>query len=528
MNKTFKKIFCLTTLGLSGALNAMTGPDSDSKTFGFTFFNGRSQLLNLPRRLVQVAEFFAPCDTDCLNGFLSFTPEFVRTFDRDEIGKFLFYNGTNMMTFGPAATPGVDVFARNFFLNDDFSGILTALPRKEDALLDIQFRLNLDEWIPGLYLDVHAPITWTRWSVNFDQNITSTGTTIASGALGNPLALGSPVSNILSAYNGQQLNTTGFPSLKQVLSFGRVDTSDAMNGSSEISGKQTKTRLADVEAALGYNFLCDERYHLGTDFRVVFPAGNKPEAVFLFEPIAGGGHHYHVGAGISAHYEFWNNCCDSAFNVWAETTFYTVLNARQRRLFDLANPDGTQNIGSSRLLIKKFIGGEFNEILFGPNVLALTCKVRNSLQMEAALLFDYYRCGFILDTGYGFWLRSKDRISHIQAIQPQTFGLAGTTAPAIVGNPASNVTASRTQINGVNGNLIDPAIVYITNDQLFVDSAANPQAFSHKFFAHAGYTWEDCDYTPFLGIGGEVEFSGKRNYAFDQWGFWIKAGFAFS
>lgn len=508
--------------------NTLADPISP-KTFGFTFFSQRPQWSNLARWLVGVTDYLVPCDIDCLNGFLTFTPEYTRSFDRDEIGKFLFYNGTNRMTFGAANTTGVDVFARNFFLNDNFNGIVTALPRVENALLDIQFRLNLDEWIPGLYFNMHSPITWTRWTVNFDQNITSTGSSIAAFALGNPDPFSSPVGSILAAYNGQQLDTMHFPDLKQVLHFGRVDTSDAMNGSDEVSGVQSKTRLADVEVALGYNFLCDECYHVGADFRVVFPASNRPNAVFLFEPVAGNGKHYEVGAGISAHYEFWNNCCDSSFSVWAEADFYTVLKGRQRRIFDLKNADGTHNVGSSRLLIKKFLGApdnpQLSEILYGPNVLALNCKVRNSLHTEAALLFDYYRCGFTLDAGYNLWLRTKDKISDIDSIQPNTYGLAGQTTGN--GGPTALNTGSSAKING-SGGTPDVVNQYINNSQLFIGSAANPEAISHKFFVHASYAWENCDYTPFLGFGGEVEFSGKRNSALDQWGIWIKGGFAFS
>ena len=525
MNRMRKSLFCISLFLSTGIANALDDCSTSSSTFGHTFFSQRPQWSNLARRLVGVTEFFVPCDIDCLNGFLAFTPEYTRSFDRDEIGKFLFYNGTNKMTFGAAGAEGVDVFARNFFLNDQFNGDLTALPRVENALLDIQFRLNLDEWISGLYFDIHALINWTRWSVNFDENITSTGQTIAAETLGNTSDLPSPIGSILAAYNGQQLNVVNFPDLKQVLQFGRVDTSDASNGSNEVSGQQTKARLADVEAALGYNFLCDECYHLGADFRVVFPAGNRPNATFLFEPVAGNGKHYEIGAGVSGHYEFWNNCCDSSFSVWAEGNFYTVLKGRQRRIFDLKNTDSTQNVGSNRLLIKKFVGGVYaDEVLFGPNVLALNCKVRNSLHAEVALLFDYYRCGFTLDAGYNLWTRTKDKINDIEPIPANTFALQGQTLTA---GPTVNQTGSTAQING-SGGAPDAVNTYITNDSLFIGSAANPRALSHKFFGHASYAWENCDYTPFLGLGGEVEFSGKRNAALDQWGIWIKGGFAFS
>lgn len=525
-----KRFFCILLMLSSMYANAVENSCFSPQTFGHTFFSQRPQWSNLARRLVGVTEFLVPCDIDCLNGFLSFTPEYIRSFDRDEIGKYFFFNGTNMMTFGAAGATGVDVFARNFFLNDNFNGIVTALPRVENALLDIDFRLNLDEWVCGLYFEIHAPVTWSSWTVNLTENVITTGTYIETFALGNTSAISSPVLSILAAFNGQQLDTTDFPDLKQVLQFGRVDTSDAMNSQTpETTGQQTRTRLADVEVAFGYNILCGECYHLGFDARVVFPSSNRPNAMFLFEPVAGNGKHYEVGGGVSTHYEFWNNCCDSSFAVWAEADFYTVLKGRQRRIFDLKNTDSTQNVGSNRLLIKRFTGAPADpvlaEILYGPNVLALNCKVRNSLHVEAAVLFDYYRCGFTLDAGYNVWSRSKDLIDHIEQIPPNTYGLAGQTLGT--GSTTANNTGSTAQINGTGGEP-DPVNIYLSNDQLCICSAATPRSISHKFFAHASYAWENCDYTPFLGLGGEVEFSGNKNSAFDQWGLWIKGGFAFS
>lgn len=523
MNKSLKILFCIACFtGIGSSFAAVS-------TYGYTFFSQRPQWSNLPRQWVGVTDYLFPCDCDFLNGYLSCTPEFTRSFDRDEIGKFLFYNGTNMMTFGSAGGTGVDVFARNFFLNDNFNGTLTALPRVENFIFDIQFRLNLDEWLPGLYFDIHGPINWTQWSVNFNEDVITSGTAIAQYALGNTTAFASPINSILAAYNGQTLDPTDFPNLKEILQYGRVDTSDANNGSTKIRGAQTKISLADVETALGYSFLCNDSYHFAVDFRVVFPASNRPTAIFLFEPIAGNGNHYEVGGGTSAHYEFWNNCCDSSFSIWAEGTFYTVLKSRQRRLFDLANADGTQNIGSSRLLIKQFTGAPtapaLNQILFGPNVLALHCKVSNALHAEAMVLFDYYRCGFMLDAGYNLWARTQDKITDIDIIPPNTYGLAGQTLGT--GGSTANNTGSTAQINGTGG-AADLTNVYISNEQLYIGSAANPTALSHKFFAHANYAWENCDYTPFVGLGGEVEFSGSKNSALDQWGIWIKGGFAFS
>ena len=213
-----------------------------------------------------------------------------------------------------------------------------------------------------------------------------------------------------------------------------------------------------------------------------------------------------------------------------------MFKGRQRRLFDLIKPsDGSQNIGSHQLLIKRFTGTQaapaLAEILFGPNVLALECKVRNNIHTDIAFLFDYQRCGFTLDIGYNFWARTRDRITNVKfpANMQDTglFGLAGRTLG--FGGATANQTDSTIMIDGTATGPIDPPpmIDIITTDSLSIESAEHPTAMSHKIFAHAQYAWDGCDYTPFIGLGGAIEFSGRRNNALDQWHFWAKGGFAF-
>ena len=208
------------------------------------------------------------------------------------------------------------------------------------------------------------------------------------------------------------------------MQYGRVDDSTT-------SGKKSKVGVADIEAVVGYNFLCCDTYHVGIDIRGIFPTGNRPEAIFLFEPICGNGKHFEIGASINAHYEFWNNCCDSSFSGWIQGAIYHVFKAKQRRIFDLNNANGTQNIGSNRLLIKKYSNGAYaGEVLFGPNVLALECKVSNAVRANLVALFDYKRCGFNLDVGYEFWVRTKDKLVVTQQIPANTYGVAGDSGTA--------------------------------------------------------------------------------------------------
>jgi len=351
-------------------------------TFGKTTFLNRSVGSNKILQEVNTVHFWSPCDTDCLNGYVSILGSYDKSFDRDEIGKYLFFNGTNTMRVSTAnyitvgsqtsALPGVDIFSENLFLNNNgptpegapsvFDSSITALPDVVNVTADLNFHLNFDEWVSGLSLDIHAPINWAHWDLSLTETPINTGTSIIPQTFGNPTAFPSSVNSVIAALNGQTIDTANFPLLKEPLKFGRYN------------GSETKTLVADVEMAVGYNFLCCDYYHFGFDVRAIFPTGTRPDAQFWFNPVVGNGHHFEVGAGASAHYELWNNACDSSFSVWGNGKVYHMFRTTQRRIFDLKNADGSQNIGSNRLLLKRFSGAPsapvLNEIIFGPKILA--------------------------------------------------------------------------------------------------------------------------------------------------------------
>jgi hypothetical protein len=500
MNRIIKGIFGFTLL--AGSLQA------SEPVFGKTFFNHRSQGDNFARWLAGQAHHTHLCDTDCINGSLAITPHYFQTFNEKETGTWFFFNGTNTMRFGPLAdSANIAVWSRNFFLNDQFDGTVTANPVVRNFVIDLNFFLGLDEWVRGLYFRVDVPINWTSWDMKLTQTITNVGTTIAANRFGNAVAAASPRSSIIQAWMGGALNPTDFPFLRQEMRFATID------------GKQTKTGVADITFILGYDILCNECSHLGFNVQVIAPTGTRPDAQFVFEPILGNGRHVEVGAGFSGHFELWNNGCDQSFGVFFEGAVYHMFRAKQKRTFDLRN----NGVGSRYLFFKRFnTDGTFaNEVLFGPNVLTRDIRVKNDVHGEGTIMFDYQHCGFTFDAGYDIWGRTRDKISITEAIPANTFGIQGDQPTT------NNNTASQTRINGANATVADPTPVFIRTEDLDIASAEHPGAVSHKLFAHIAYTWENCDYLPFVGIGGEVEFSGRNNRAFDQWGVWIKGGFTF-
>ncbi len=260
---------------------------------------------------------------------------------------------------------------------------------------------------------------------------------------------------------------------------------------------------------------------------IIAPTGTRPDGEFVFEPIVGNGRHVEVGGGASGHFELWNNGCDQSFMVYFQGFALHMFRSKQVRTFDLKN----NGIGSRYLLIKRFNpsdGVYANEVLFGPNVLSRRCRVTNDIHGEGAFMFDYQHCGFTFDVGYNIWGRTRDKVTLAEGIPASTFGIQGntdTSMPFVVDN--TNNTASQTRITGQNSDTIDIPPVFIRTDDLDIESASHPGAISHAVFTHLAFTWENCDYLPYVGIGGEVEFSGRNNRALDQWGVWIKGGFTF-
>lgn len=494
---------------LSLALLVGFSARADEAIFGKTFFNHRSQGSNFARWLAGQAHHTHICDTDCINGSLAITPYYSQTFNAKELGQWFFFNGTNTMRFANAGVG--DVFARNFFLNDGFDGSITANPRVQNFIVDFNFFLGLDEWVRGLYFRVDVPINWTNWDMRLTETNTSGGATIAANKLGNVAAAASPRKTIKEAWAGKTLDVNTFPDLKQEMRFARID------------GKQTKTSVADVNLMLGYDFICCDCAHLGVNFQVIIPTGTRPDGEFVFEPIVGNGRHVEIGGGLSGHFELWNNGCDQSFGVFVEGGAYHMFRAKQKRTFDLKQ----NGIGSRYLLLKKFDStpAYAGEVVFGPNILTRNIKVSNNVHGDGVVMFDYQNGGFTFDVGYNIWGRTADKLTITEEIPADTYGVQGNT-DARVGVGTSDDTQSQADIKG-NFGATDATPVFISTSDLDIESATHPGAVSHKIFGHLGYTWENCDYLPFLGLGGELEFSGRNNRAFDQWGVWVKGGFTF-
>lgn len=536
MRPTYSKIIlslALTscTLHLSGAVCEKT-----VKRYGFPFYKQRPQILNIPRRVAgELQNLFRP-NLEYVNGNISLLAEYTRSFNTEELGQYVFFNGKDTMTFGPAGDTTTDVAAREFLLGENFTSEVTTTPRVQNFILQFAFRLGLDEWIKNLYFDLHAPFVWTKWDLNLEEKILSSGTGyIPQGELGNNNAqIKAPFKNVINAWNGQRT----VAEVEDTMNFGRVD------------GGKTELKLADMEFVVGYNIVNKDWVHFGLNFRVIVPTGNNPASEYLFEPIAGDADHTAIGPGIDGHFKLHNTELNDSYSFYYFAHIYHMLKQEQPRTFDLKE----NGVGSRYLLFKRFddLNLYENTIVRGPNLLTFPVDVKINIEAEAAFIFNYKYCNWSLDIGYDVWGRTSEEISLIDGTPAESdgtiisddsyrFGVKGNTNTVdeqlqpdeFTGDPTANYTASKATIKGTNAEVdIDPTTgeptqVFLKIADLDIEGAEAPGTFSQKVFFHIGYEWPSCDLSPFIGLGGEAEFSGKRGTALSQWGIWMKGGFYF-
>lgn len=561
------------------------------------YFSIRSQSVNAARELVGWQTHINLFDKDCLYGSFSITPEYTRSFRSGRIAEYIFGDdvtatsskGTLAISGSQADNRGShDWLADYFGLPTDFKSEVTFKPRIENFLVDFNLYLGLDEWMCGLYFRIHAPVVYTRWDLRATEAVSAAGANgYAAGYMGKAAVDNATLrKDFLTAVDGA--NTFG--DMKEALKYGKMS-----------KDRDTKTRLSDIEAALGWNFWQCEDYHFGLQIRGSAPTGNRPNAEFLFEPIVGNGNHWTLGGGVSAHAVLWRGCDeDHFFGVWLDANITHLFRTKQTRSFDLKNKpnsryallaemsstvaelyaadDAIANGRAGTAPSHQYAG----KLLPVINVTTFDVNVSIDVQVDAALKFSYYNCGFEADLGYNLWARSGEKFKprdsstftekkYVLKGDSHIYGFKRVGNAAVALSASQNTSDIHSGKNFPSGFVLADAIrnpnidpnakfaQYVTpataalealdatagganqtrtsKDPIFVqaddiDMSKTPSAMSHKLFGHISYNWDDCeDWIPFLGVGGEIEWAGKydSNYAaVSQWGVWIKGGISFN
>ena len=421
----------------------------------------RSQGINGARELVGWQAHINRFDMDRMYGSFSVTPEYTRSFFPYKIAQCLFagalindscckdyfdvpmtcccacpsllIQGTKVADRNPYA-----LMAENFYLPTDFSSKITFKPWIENFLVDFNLYVGMDEWLEGLYCRIHTPLCYTRWHLNYAEKVFNSGvnnydpgyfndTYYPQGQWTDQYAFGinrnqMPFNFTEYACEGRSIEPSpGSSIVYQGLAQARMS-----------SCWRSKTRLAEVTAVCGWNFLLTECGYCGFNIRAAAPTGNRPAGVYLFEPIVGNGHHWELGGGIDAHYRLWcNQTEDEQIDLYIESYATHLFKDRQCRTFDLidkplsrymlaclmtSDVENLQAITSYDQATGDFTAAvpdlQFNNE-FAPisNITTIPVDVSYAVQGELIIKFAYTYCDWQWDLGYDLWGRSCSKIS---------------------------------------------------------------------------------------------------------------------
>ena len=244
------------------------------------FIQPRSQSEDSARELVGWTRYINIYDNECLYGSWAFTLEYTKTIRPDDISFNLFGNDIIEDVNPFIKISGSQVGDRNsrdwladyFGLPTDFESKITFNPRVDNIIFDINFYIGLDQWQDGLYFRIHAPIVNSRWDLNFNEEIINSGSNGYDAGYFAPTAItrGQLLNNFTEFANGKA------PNLGNSIFFNPLEKAKMS------SRRLSLTRLSDIQAAFGWNFLQSDDHHFGLNIRTAAPTGNRPEGNLSF------------------------------------------------------------------------------------------------------------------------------------------------------------------------------------------------------------------------------------------------------
>ncbi len=512
---------------LASSIGLLHADDDDLNQLprGKTFLAPRSQSVNAARELVGWHRYINQFCQDFYGAF-SITPEYGHSFRPARLAEYFFGVDTLIVSGSQVANRNNETqFLADYFgLSPIFQSTIRMEPEIRTGLIDFDLYVGYQDY----YIRVHAPVVWTKWVFKLHE-------TIAPQVLPNviypPLymdvgAVNPPAQSFEQAIAGDL--TWG--QVTRGIEFGRI------------TGSHSKKGWAEPQIAIGWNFVNTPCQHLGINLRGSIPAGTRSEAIYLFEPILGNGHHPELGAGFTGHWLLWEKDGQQTVEIFADINLTHLFSSRQRRSFDLINPIDPTNVEFKGFATRYILAKEFNAIgQYTGNMLpviditTLECDVSAAIQVDAAIMVSYEYCNYTADLGYDVWFRSREMISNRDTIPNNRYALKGIQNIGI----ATQSTATIFGNLFINQGLVaDPNPPIFFNDNLIDESSAQAtRGFTHKVFGNFSYSWDSCScyVDPFIGIGGEVEFEGlnprheiKANKnSISQWGIWIKGGLGF-
>ncbi|KKP35535.1 MAG: hypothetical protein UR26_C0003G0008 [candidate division TM6 bacterium GW2011_GWF2_32_72] len=475
MNKMlkFSSLAVLLSLAVEAAASCNLNPVCciDSVAMGKSVFSPRSQTQNVARRLVGWQSMIHKADQEKFYGSFNLAAEYSRSFRSKKIAEYLF--GTDRLTFMGSQSPnfqaGKHLIADHFGLSHLFEGAVEFAPKITNVMGDFSLFIGLDKWSKGWYLKFNAPLVYSKWSLGMSECCGDLKETANDNGLFFPIG-----------YMTGDLKNDAIP-------FAPIDTAlssitTALSGCGDVvkfkHGKfidsKSIFRLAEIRGELGWNFLLNENYNLGLGVMLSAPTGNKRTGKYIFEPVAGNGKHWEIGATANGYLKLWESSknMDRTLSLFFDgNVSHLFYNKETRALgLDTVTPcNGGCDMksclkGMNRyMLLKSF---SLNNNLATPvyqytgvkNAIDFVSQEDNvnvsvDVAADVAAKLAYSNGGLQIDLGYNFWCRSKENVINLTKENCDTeYGLKGTGGVAIqVKNEVENEEEELVPSSIING-----------------------------------------------------------------------------
>ena len=475
-------------------------------------------------------------------GTIQATAQYNQAFGTESetgLGSLPFWNGSNSMTVGRNSygiTTAYDVDSYQFGLGDTInSGLITLSPQVYSAGLNFFLFAAPHETSPGFFGKINIPCGCISINPNLNEVNQIIGQKYAVGEMNTAAsnsqgALGFPIyNNMTQAFAGgnQQaavINGTGTAtpnnSVFQGLQFGTI------------TGNQTSAfKFGDIDICYGYNFLANNHSHVGIGLRLSAPLGNKPQSIYMLEPIWGNGGHWGVGAEIIAHTVIWQGNNENNIQFWFDAQAMHLFKAMQIRSFDLI----ANGVGSKYLLVKDLgTSGNSSQQLIQPFINLSTLPVFSTIgaAYDAAAFVQLSYGNWQLGIGYNFAGKSSETLEILEPLQPGRYAISGQQYNETGGiarlyvDPGAKINAAMPspQNSTINGSY---ATNISGNSALNITGSQAQGGCSSKFFMQTVHRWMQTDYCPVIAAQLAIEFSNSGNSALNQWSLGMRGGFSF-
>ena len=530
----FKRFLAGVALVATSALSLQAA--AVAKATSQNTFVGRAFSTDMARELMaEQAAWTMNADSDSWYGTMQVIGQYNRNFKSSSatgIGAMPFWSGTNVMTVGNNAHGSVAAGAPYQLDSYQFGlgaqatpGLVLLNPVLYSAGADFLFYVGAHQTEAGFFGKVNFAVGVASVNPQLDEPTANTGVAYAASYM-NVATVSAATSVIYptmtAAFKGGAV--PGATSAFQGLNFGQID------------GKQTSSaKFGDIDVAVGYNFLANDRSHLGVAVRFTGPTGNKPAGVYVLEPVWGNGGHWGLGGEVFGHATLWQGHDDRCLELWGDIQVQHLFKAAQVRSFDLTN----NGAGSKYLLVADFgtagttyTGGAVQQLV---NLSTLPTNSTVGAVVDMALMLQYNCNNWQFDLGYNFAGKTVEKLAITGTLASLQYVVLGhqdlTTAASTASNKVDanfNMSKAANFAHAGGTTALGNATTNITgNTALNVSGAAQAAGWSSKVFGQVAYRWNDSDYVPTLAVQGSGEFSTSGNNALNQWSVGVRGGFSF-